>query len=289
LQNTSSNTTKPNVTPNCPNFGEKVYISANGTPIKTFVNRPFFFIDPTIFPKAKFQFNVPTVQVNYPIHFKPNVSHNVSPYKFRFNIPSENIPTYIYCDTVTDLNKNEATYIVNLESNFFTTSPLSTSLADLLSSFLEDIKKNKDKCFVDGRNFIQSLIALTTFSQIKNRTIARITTKAIPQFFRDFILTTTDTLAHFTANWAFYVLHANKIATIISSRLIQQNTYEKYISAHKENLEAIIENSDECIVFFTHVCKHLQNVDLSIPNTNIKQMSDALGKVIINTIKYNLA
>jgi hypothetical protein len=100
---------------------------------------------------------------------------------------------------------------------------------------------------------------------------------------------TTDTLAHFTINWASYVLHVNKIATIISARLIEQNTYEQYVSAHRENLEAIIENSDECIVFFTHICKHLQNTDLPIPNTNIKQMSDALAKVIIETIKYNLA
>jgi hypothetical protein len=85
------------------------------------------------------------------------------------------------------------------------------------------------------------------------------------------------------------VLHANKIATIISTRLIQQNTYEQYVSAHRENLEAIIENSDESIVFFTHVCKHLQNVDPPIPHTNIKQISNALAKIIIETIKYNLA
>jgi hypothetical protein len=150
----SSSTTKPNITPNHPNFSERVHISANGTPIKTFTNRPFSTIDPTIFPKAKLQFNVPTVQVNYPIHFKPKVSHNISSYNFGSNIPSENISTYIYCDIVTDPNKNEATYIVNLEFNFFTTSPLSTSPADLLSLSLEDIKKNKNKCFVDGRNFI---------------------------------------------------------------------------------------------------------------------------------------
>jgi hypothetical protein len=148
------NTNKSIVTPNHLNFGERVRISANGTPIKTFANHLFSSIDPTIFSKAKLQFNVPTIQVNYPIHFKPKVSYNVSPYKFGSNIPSENIPTYIYCDTITDLNKNEATYIVNLESNFFTISPLSTSPADLLSPFLKEIKKNKDKCFVDGRNFI---------------------------------------------------------------------------------------------------------------------------------------
>jgi hypothetical protein len=153
LQNSSS-TTKPNMTPNHPNFGKKIHLSANGTPIKTFANRPFSSIDPIIFPEAKLQFNVPTVQVNYPIHFKPNISYNVSLYKFGSNIPSENIPTYIYCDIVTNPNKNEATYIVNLESNFFTTSPLSTSPADLLPPSFKDIKKNKDKCFVDGRNFI---------------------------------------------------------------------------------------------------------------------------------------
>jgi hypothetical protein len=49
----SSSTTKPNVTPNHPNFGEKVHISANGTPIKTFANQPYSFINPTIFPEAK--------------------------------------------------------------------------------------------------------------------------------------------------------------------------------------------------------------------------------------------
>jgi hypothetical protein len=89
---------------------------------------------------------------------------------------------------------------VNLESNFFTTSLLSTTPADLLSFSLKEIKKNKDKCFKDGRNFIRSLIALTTFSQIKNSAIASITTEAILQFFKDFILTATDTLAHFTVN-----------------------------------------------------------------------------------------
>jgi hypothetical protein len=200
LQNNTSSTTKSDIMPYRSNFGEKVHISANGTPIKTFTNRPFSSINPIIFPKAKLQFNISTVQINYPISFKPKVSHNVSPYKFGSNIPSENILTYIYCDTVVDPNKNEATYIVNLESNFFTTFPLSTSPADLLPPSLEDIKKNKDKCFIDRRNFIRSLIALITFSQIKNRAIARITTEAILQFFRDFILTATDTLAHFTAN-----------------------------------------------------------------------------------------
>jgi hypothetical protein len=69
---------------------------------------------------------------------------------------------------------------MNLESNFFTTSLLFTTLADLLPFSLEKIKKNKDKCFKDRRNFIHSLIALTTFSQIKNSTIASITTEVIP-------------------------------------------------------------------------------------------------------------
>jgi hypothetical protein len=163
-----SSTTKSNVTPNHPNFGEKIYISANDTPIKTFTNRPYSFIDPIIFPEAKLQFNVSTVQVNYLTSFKPKVSHNISSYKAGSNIPVE-----------------------NLESNFFTTSPLFTSLTDLLPSSLEEIKKNKDKCFKDGRNFIHSLIALTTFSQIKNKAIASITTKAFPNF---------SNLTHFTAN-----------------------------------------------------------------------------------------
>jgi hypothetical protein len=115
---------------------------------------------------------------------------------------------------------------VNLESNFFTTSPLFTFLADLLPSSLEEIKKNKDKCFKDGRNFIHLLIVLTTFSQIKNDTIASITTKAILSFFKEFILIITDMLTHFMANWSLYVMHTNKIAISISSKLIQQNTYE---------------------------------------------------------------
>jgi hypothetical protein len=226
LHTPSSSTNKPEVIPNHSNFGEKVHLSANGILIKTFSNRLFSSIDLTIFPEARLQFNVPTVKVNYPISFKPKVSHNISSYKAGSNIPVENILTFIYCDIVINSNKNKSTYVVNLESNFFTTSLLSTSLADLLSPFLEDIKKNKNKCFKDGRNFIRSLIALTIFSQIKNRIIASITTETIPQFFKDFILTTTDTLAHFTVNWASYVLHANKITTIISFKLIQKNTYE---------------------------------------------------------------
>jgi hypothetical protein len=181
LQSSSSfSINKPNITPNHPNFGEKVHISTNGTPIKTFTNHLYSSINPTIFPKAKLQFNILTVQVNYPISFKPKVSYNISPYKTGSNIPAENISTFIYCDTVIDPNKNKSSYIVNLESNFFTTSSLSTFPTDLLSLSLEEIKKNKDKCFKDGRNFICSLIGLTTFSQIKNRAIASITTEVIP-------------------------------------------------------------------------------------------------------------
>jgi hypothetical protein len=136
------NTKNPNVIPNHPNFGEKVHISDNGTPIKTFSNCPFSSVDPIIFPKTKLQFNVPTIKINYPTTFKPKVSHNISSYKQGSNITTENIPIYIYCNTVIDPNKNESTYIVNLKSNFYTTFPLFTSPADLLLSFLE-IRKNK--------------------------------------------------------------------------------------------------------------------------------------------------
>jgi hypothetical protein len=188
-------------------LSERIDISANGTPIKTIFNRPFFSVDLIIFPEAKLQFNVPTVKINYLTTFKSTVSHNTSSYKHNIssykpssNIQAENISTYIYCDTVIDSNKNESTYIVNLESNFFTTFLLSTFSADLLPSSLEEIKKNKDKYFKDGRNFIRSLIALTTFSQIKNSTITSITTETILQFFKEFILTVIDTLAHFTTN-----------------------------------------------------------------------------------------
>jgi hypothetical protein len=143
LQTSSSPITKPEVTPNHLKFGEKVHLSANGTPIKTFSNWPYSFIDPTIFPETRLQFNVPTVKINYPIFFNPKVSHNISSYKAGSNIPAENIPIFIYCDTVIDSNKNESTYIVNLESNFFTTSPLSTSSADLLPPSLEKSKRTK--------------------------------------------------------------------------------------------------------------------------------------------------
>jgi hypothetical protein len=42
----SSNTNKPNVTPNHPNFGEKIHISTNSTSIKTFTDHSYFFVDP---------------------------------------------------------------------------------------------------------------------------------------------------------------------------------------------------------------------------------------------------
>jgi hypothetical protein len=289
----SSSINKPNATSNLSNFGKRGHINTNSTPIKTFFNHSFSSIDSTIFSEVKLQFNIPTVKINYPLTFKPNISHNTSlyncninSYKQGSNISSENIPTYY--NTVTDSNKNKSTYIINLESNYFTTFPLFTSPADLLPLSLEKIKKNKDKCFKDGRNFIWSLIALTTFSQIKNSTIVSITTETIPQFFKKFILMTTDILTHFMANWTSYVLHANKVTTTISSRLIQQNTYEQYVSAKEKALQAAIENS-EYIVFFTHICKHLQNIDLLILYTNIKQLFNTLSLVILNIIKYNLA
>jgi hypothetical protein len=93
LPSSSSNTKNPNITPNYPNFGEKVHISDNGTPIKTFANHSFFSIDPIIFPEAKLQFNVLTVKVNYLITFKPKVFHNISPYQIYK--PKIYLPTYI--------------------------------------------------------------------------------------------------------------------------------------------------------------------------------------------------
>jgi hypothetical protein len=96
---------------------------------------------------------------------------------------------------------------VNLESNFFTIFPLFTSPADLLPLSLEKIKKNKDKCFKDESNFIRLLIALITFSQIKNDTIVSITIETIPQFFKEFILIIIDTLVHFITNWVSYVYY----------------------------------------------------------------------------------
>jgi hypothetical protein len=214
--------------------------------------------------------------------------YNISPYKPSSNIQAENISIYIYYDTVIDPNKNESIYIVNLESNFFTTSLLSTSSTDLLPLSLEEIKKNKDKCFKDERNFICSLITLIIFSQIKNDAIASITTEAIPQFFKEYILTIMDTLVHFTANWVFYVIHVNKVTITISSKLIQQNTYKQYVSAKKEALQAAIENNDEFLLFFTHICRHLQDVDPLIPYTNIKQLFNALSQVILKVVKHNL-
>jgi hypothetical protein len=46
---------KPNVTSNHPTFGERVHISANDIPIKTFSNCPFSSVDPIIFLEAKLQ------------------------------------------------------------------------------------------------------------------------------------------------------------------------------------------------------------------------------------------
>jgi hypothetical protein len=96
-------------------------------------------------------------------------------------------------------------------------------------------------------------------------------------------------LVHFMVNWASYVMHVNKVTFTISSRLIQQNTYEQYVSFKKDSLQAAIENSDEFIVFFTHICKYLQNADPPILYTNIKQLSDTLSLVVLNIVKYNLA
>jgi hypothetical protein len=127
---------------NHPNFGEQVHISTNENPIKTFTNHPFSSVNPIIFPEANLQFNVSTVKVNFPNIFKLTVFHNISLYQTGSNIQAENIPTYIYCDTVIDSNKNKSIYIVNLKSNFFTT-PLSTAPANLLSFFLEGLKRTK--------------------------------------------------------------------------------------------------------------------------------------------------
>jgi hypothetical protein len=84
-------------------------------------------------------------------------------------------------------------------------------------------------------------------------------------------------------------MHANKIATFISSKLIQKNTYKQYVNAKDEDLYAIIENNDEYFLFFTYVVKYMQKVDLLIPHTNIKQFFNSLSQVIIKVIKYNLA
>jgi hypothetical protein len=83
-------------------------------------------------------------------------------------------------------------------------------------------------------------------------------------------------------------MHANKITTFISSKLIQKNTYEQYVSAKDEDLHAIIENNNDYLLFFTHICKHLQDTDSSIPHTNIKQLSYSLSQVILKVIKHNL-
>jgi hypothetical protein len=83
-------------------------------------------------------------------------------------------------------------------------------------------------------------------------------------------------------------MHTNKIAIFISSKLIQKNTYEKYVSCKDEDLYTIIENNDEYLLFFTHVCKYLQNLNSLIPHTNIKQFSNSLSQVILKVVKHNL-
>jgi hypothetical protein len=159
----------------------------------------------------------------------------------------------------------------------------------MLLPTLEKLQKNKDKCFKDARNFVRLFIALTTFLQIKNRTIASITTEAIPQFFKDFILSATNTLAHFTTNWISYVIHANKVATVIFAKLIQKNTYEQYVSAKNDDVFTVIKNNNEYLLFLIYVYKYLNEVDPPISLKNIKQFFNALNKVIINTVKHNLA
>jgi hypothetical protein len=83
-------------------------------------------------------------------------------------------------------------------------------------------------------------------------------------------------------------MHANKIATFISSKLIQKNTYKQYVSANDEDLHTIIKNNKKYLLFFTHVCKYLQDTDPPILYTNIKQFSDSLSQVILKVIKHNL-
>jgi hypothetical protein len=97
-----------------------------------------------------------------------------------------------------------------------------------------------------------------------------------------------DTLAHFMANWSFYVLHANKVTIFISLKLIQQNTYEQYVSIKEKALQAAIKNNNEFFLFFTHICRHLQDINPLISHTNIKQLSNTLSLVILKVVKHNL-
>jgi hypothetical protein len=131
-------------------------------------------------------------------------------------------------------------------------------------------------------------LALTTFSQIKNRAIASITTETIPQFFKDFILSVTNTLAHFTTNWVSYIMHVNKVAIVISSKLIQKNTYKQYVSA-KNAMFLLLLRTIMNIYCFSYMYASLNEVDPPISSKNIKQFSNVLNKVIINTVKHNLA
>jgi hypothetical protein len=84
-------------------------------------------------------------------------------------------------------------------------------------------------------------------------------------------------------------MHANKIATSISSKLIQKNTYKQYVSAKEEELYAIIENNNDFVLFFSHIYRYLYEVDPLISPQYIKQLSESLKKIIVNVIKYNLA
>jgi hypothetical protein len=77
----SSHANRLNVNSNHLKFGERIDISANSTPIKTFSNHSFSSIDLTIFPETKLQFNVPTVKVTFLPSFKPKVTHNISSYQ----------------------------------------------------------------------------------------------------------------------------------------------------------------------------------------------------------------
>jgi hypothetical protein len=61
------------------------------------------------------------------------------------------------------------------------------------------------------------------------------------------------------------------------------------VSAKDDDVFAVIENNDEYLLFLTHVCKYLNEIDPPISPKNIKQLSNTLNKVIIDTVKYNLA
>jgi hypothetical protein len=204
----------------------------------------------------------------------------------------KNKPTFIFYDTLnyTNEKKKKCHYFTDLYNTHYTSFFLSTFFTDLFSPTLENNKQNANKCFKDACNFTHSLIALFTFTRIKNDVIAAIITEFIPNFFKLYILDTTSYFSHFVANWILYVEEVYKITTRISVRLIlKKNTKVHYISVNNEKFTKKVKNNPNYITFHIKVYNHLQkSKPIASIQQNITDLVTVLDKVTIETTRHNL-